>query len=321
MGSFGVVLKTTNGGVNWIHTDAGLQGDLYSLFFLDAQTGFISANLETGLILKTTNGGTNWGYVLIGGLIPYDIYFINSMTGFASYSPGYLNKSTNGGNSWFVIPTGTSSSVYSLQFINEMTGYAAGSAVIKTTNGGNNWAIQLSGNIYPYFYSIFFLNANKGYTAGALNITNNFIMSTTDGGSNWYSQYSSPGLLLSLFFADSITGYCVGENGLILKTTTGGVTFIKQVSGAEPKSFSLDQNYPNPFNPTTKIKFALPKSKFAKLVIYDILGREAATLVNEQLKPGTYEADWNASNFPSGVYFYKLITNGFADTRKMILIK
>jgi hypothetical protein len=94
----------------------------------------------------------------------------------------------------------------------------------------------------------------------------------------------------------------------------------------------LFQNYPNPFNPVTKIKYQIPLSRgvsagrgvFTKLIIYDILGREIATLVNEQLKPGTYEVEWSAtgggSNYPSGVYFYKLITNDFSETKKMVLI-
>jgi hypothetical protein len=93
-----------------------------------------------------------------------------------------------------------------------------------------------------------------------------------------------------------------------------------------PKEYTLYNNYPNPFNPVTKIIFDIPPSKGAggmtvQLVIYDILGREIATLVNEQLKPGTYEIEWDAISYPSGVYFYKLITSEFIETKKMVLIK
>ncbi len=96
---------------------------------------------------------------------------------------------------------------------------------------------------------------------------------------------------------------------------------IKPISSEVPNSFKLVQNYPNPFNPSTKINFALPKPDFVKLVVYDILGREVATLVNESLKPGTYEVEWNASNFSSGVYFYRLETDGYIETKKMIVVK
>ncbi len=106
-----------------------------------------------------------------------------------------------------------------------------------------------------------------------------------------------------------------------LKSITTGIISNNEI----PSEFMLYQNYPNPFNPATKIKFALPNSSFAKLVIYDILGRELETIVNEQLKPGTYEVDWSAvgggSNYTSGVYFYIISTGDYSQTKKMILVK
>ena len=88
-----------------------------------------------------------------------------------------------------------------------------------------------------------------------------------------------------------------------------------------PSKYALMQNYPNPFNPTTKIRFDLPKSTQAKLIIYDILGREIITLINEKLNAGSYEVEWSAGSYPSGVYFYRLITKDFSQTKRMMLIK
>jgi hypothetical protein len=94
-----------------------------------------------------------------------------------------------------------------------------------------------------------------------------------------------------------------------------------------PTKFALYQNYPNPFNPVTKIRFDIPvvngrdRSLTAHVVIYDILGREITTLVNEQLQPGTYEVEWNAGNLPSGIYYYRLTTDIYTETRKMVLIR
>lgn len=105
------------------------------------------------------------------------------------------------------------------------------------------------------------------------------------------------------------------------------ITFIRSVIGIEPIStiipgdFFVNPNYPNPFNPTTKIKFGLPKSAFVKMSVYDILGREVAVLVNEQLQAGEFQADWNASNFPSGIYFYRIEADNFVKTAKMMLVK
>jgi uncharacterized delta-60 repeat protein len=96
---------------------------------------------------------------------------------------------------------------------------------------------------------------------------------------------------------------------------------IQTISSEIPESFSLSQNYPNPFNPSTVISFKLAVNSYAKIIVYDILGNEISTLVNERLKAGTYEAEWDGSNFSSGVYYYKLIAGDFVETRKMILVK
>ncbi|MFA7359785.1 MAG: T9SS type A sorting domain-containing protein [Candidatus Kapaibacterium sp.] len=88
-----------------------------------------------------------------------------------------------------------------------------------------------------------------------------------------------------------------------------------------PLTYALSQNFPNPFNPVTRISFALPKQGFVTLKVYDVLGKEVATLVNEMKNQGSYSVDFNASNFSSGVYFYKIETNGFSDIKKMMMIK
>ena len=121
-------------------------------------------------------------------------------------------------------------------------------------------------------------------------------------------------------FTDANNGTAVGWYGTILRTTNGGV-FVKQISSEIPEGFSLYQNYPNPFNPITKIRFDIRRSSNVRLIVYDILGREVAALVNEKLGAGSYEVDWNGSDYPSGVYFYKLSTDGFSDVKKMILVK
>ena len=96
---------------------------------------------------------------------------------------------------------------------------------------------------------------------------------------------------------------------------------IQNYNSEIPLNFSLNQNYPNPFNPVTAFKFALPKSSYAKLTLYDLLGKTVTVLVNEQLNAGNYKIIWDASNYSSGVYFYKLEADEFTETKKMILIK
>jgi hypothetical protein len=101
---------------------------------------------------------------------------------------------------------------------------------------------------------------------------------------------------------------------------------IVPISNEVPKSFGLLQNYPNPFNPATKIRFNIPpaeqgSSLFTKLTVYDILGKEVSLLVNEHLQPGKYEVTFNTKNLPSGIYFYRLTSGEFNETKKMLLVK
>ena len=93
------------------------------------------------------------------------------------------------------------------------------------------------------------------------------------------------------------------------------------MSGVTPTEFRLEQNYPNPFNPSTQIKFSVPQTSNVKIIVTDILGKEVATLVNDNLTAGNYSATFNANSVSSGIYFYTLITDNFKQSKKMILIK
>jgi hypothetical protein len=109
-----------------------------------------------------------------------------------------------------------------------------------------------------------------------------------------------------------------GIDALVIERSTIGIQII---SSEIPEAFSLGQNYPNPFNPMTNFKFQIPNSSFVKLLIFDISGKEITKLVYGELKPGTYRADWDASDYSSGIYFYTLASGNFKQTKKMILIK
>ncbi len=126
-----------------------------------------------------------------------------------------------------------------------------------------------------------------------------------------------------------------GDKDLMLGNIKGGLYYyenwdvfgIQQIGTEIPNNYSLYQNYPNPFNPTTKIKFSIPllrgvsEGRGVLLIIYDITGKIVSTLINQPLNAGTYEVDFDASNLPSGVYFYKLTGGGFSESKRMILVK
>ncbi len=104
-------------------------------------------------------------------------------------------------------------------------------------------------------------------------------------------------------------------------TQAGGTIRVDKISSEVPADYHLSQNYPNPFNPKTIINYTLPKSNDVTLTVFDALGREVITLVNEYQTIGSYKVTFDASSISSGIYFYKLITNGFSDTKRMILVK
>ncbi|MBK8551487.1 MAG: T9SS type A sorting domain-containing protein [Ignavibacteria bacterium] len=123
------------------------------------------------------------------------------------------------------------------------------------------------------------------------------------------------------YFINSSTGWVAGNK--LLKTTNGGglLTNVNNTSENIPSEFSLYQNYPNPFNPTTKIKFDIQKTSFTKLSVYNSEGKIIETLYNGNLNAGSYEINFDRSNYPSGIYFYKLETSEYIFSKKMLLLK
>jgi photosystem II stability/assembly factor-like uncharacterized protein len=346
----GGVYKTTNGGTNWMPLNITGTLGYYTVFFLDSNNGFIGgAGSQSGLFAKTTNGGVNWDYLFSVDLIG-SLFFTNINTGFSSVMTSmqgiiYILKTTNGGVNWaynysWSYPAALQPSIF---FTNDSTGFASGyvdnngyhAAIIKTINKGYSWVRKFYAR--GTLSSIFFVNQNVGYSVGIdSGYSPGLIVKSTNSGENWFKQLCPTTLnLRSVFFVNENVGYACGNSGVIIKTTDGGgpPLGIEQKTNEIPQSSSLSQNYPNPFNPVTRIKFSLPVPskggawKNVRLVIYDILGREVATVIpppgggQEGLKPGSYEVTWDGSRYASGVYFYKLVTDEYVETKKMVLIK
>jgi photosystem II stability/assembly factor-like uncharacterized protein len=237
-----------------------------------------------------------------------------------------IYKSTSGGINWAPQFTTTNfHNIYAFYFIDENTGWASGyrETILKTTNGGVNWAFQrdISGGMG--FYSVYFINANTGWVVGDFSVLGSNALSTTNGGSSWSpSNVSAGGRITKIQFVNNTTGWMVGQHNSVYYTTNnGGLTSVTKNNNQLPNKYELYQNYPNPFNPETNIKFQTSESGDVRITIFDILGRKVSILVNERLSPGTYNAVWDASDFPSGIYYYRLESNDYYETRKMILLK
>lgn len=313
------IFRTINGGSNWINQiNPGYS--LKAISFLNSKIGYCSGTNNDGILMKTTNGGLNWitftvDFSAWGGgnivIINQNVIFINSWS--------RTLKSTNGGLNWFNV-SHPGFGIHNLFFIDINTGFAVGYdfSIYKTTNSGIYWTNKYNNPNSAYVNSIHFLNSMTGFAGGDRGI----LLKTINAGENWYEVYSPSSNDVNTVLMQDTDIINIGGSQFIYKTIEGVIP-IKVLNNniVLPRLFSLSQNYPNPFNPQTKIKFAVPKASFTKLVIYDLLGREVTTLLNEELKPGTYEADWDGSNFSSGVYFYKLVAGDFVETNKMVLMK
>lgn len=191
-----------------------------------------------------------------------------------------------------------------------------------------NWLQQSSGTNQT-LQAVSFTDLYNGTTVAKSGI----ILNTTDGGNTWNQQNRiTTNDLYDVFFTSPNIGTAIGEAGTIINTTYPGITSIETEREDKPfpSGFSLSQNYPNPFNPTTKIKFSIPQNvrretANVSLKIYDVLGREIATLINEEIRQGRtageYEVEFNAENLPTGIYFYRLKAGDFIQTKKMVLLK
>jgi hypothetical protein len=128
----------------------------------------------------------------------------------------------------------------------------------------------------------------------------------------------------SVRFTDERSGVAVGEWGRILRTSDGGVNWVSDEQNqppGDPHELFLEQNYPNPFNPMTTIRFSIMKLDHVRLIIYDLLGREVKTLVDERRMPGSYEVTLTGRGLASGLYLCRLTVGNSAATRKLLLLR
>lgn len=320
------VFRTSNGGANWLQVFTQANGFINSILMATPQAGFMMGDPVGGRwsLWGTLTGGLTWDstsfYLPQNGS---DAGWNNSMylEGNTGISFGTNNtrvyKTTN-----LVIwtPQTTTGQVnsYAIWFNNLTNGMTGGTGLLFTNNGGATWnptstALPGSGNLAAISGTGSFWVVARQTTA--------IYTSTNDGGA-WNTSYTAPAgnyRHISNDRASRTVFYGVRTNGGISRGLI--ILGITPVSSEIPKAFNLEQNYPNPFNPNTNIRFSISESGFVTLKIYDILGREVSTLVNENLNAGKYDISFDASNLTSGVYYYTLTAGNFVETRKMILSK
>ncbi len=323
-GARGGIFKTTDKGKTWqSYSVKVLDGNLYnvtSLFFFNENIGWAIAGKY---IEKTTDGGKTWNIADSSNYGAYTIKYVSEKKGFVFTSNKQILSTMDGGLTWnakTVDGLKTDAIVYSVVFSDSLNGVGVGrlGTVMRTSDGGANWSVQQLSIGNSHLKSVYFVNKDTGWAVGWYG----FIYRTNDGGATWEQQVSNTTVNLNaIYFTSNTNGIIVGEKGLILTTTTGGIP--TQVSSLQnlTKNFLLSQNYPNPFNPTTMVNYQIPKDGNVTIKVFDNLGREVATLVNEYKTTGRYSVEFNASKLSSGVYYYLLTSGEYKSVKKMVVMK
>ncbi|MBE2226163.1 MAG: T9SS type A sorting domain-containing protein [Ignavibacteria bacterium] len=330
------LMISTNGGVNFTTVPTSSFGGQNVQAVACGKNGYIYAGTNGGGLHRSTDFGVTWNpstltatqiiTIAVDRFNPSIIY-----AGATSTTPGVngFYKSTDHGAT-FSANTNPGINIYGIAQIDQLTlvtgSTSTGGPVHKSTNGGLNWVVAATGYVSRSAMIYYSSSLPVVYLAG-----NGGVFFSLNGGSNFtnagLTHNSTP---LTTHGIKIVTGVSGSSNGGAWIWTEP--LSVEPTSGSIPESYSLSQNYPNPFNPSTKIHFQIPAVETTRLAkptawwvvslrVYNALGSEVATLVNQQLAPGTYSATWNASNHPSGVYFYRLSAGEFTETNKMILIK
>lgn len=322
----GTIAKTTNSGITW-NVQLNIDPKYFSYIqFTNIDTGWaFSRGWQDNPIYKTTNSGQSW-------FQQYNFPFHNIRFVDGSYGYGLagsnIYKTTNGGDNWelqYVDPLNSFSDIF---FVNRNKCWVVGEngIVLTTDNGGipvelTSFTSSVSINDVTLNWLTATETNNQGFQIERRNVQdesyddwNSFGFVTGNGTTTEPQSYS---------FADK--NLEAGKYQYRLKQIDFDGTFEYsnkiEVEINVPLKFSLGQNYPNPFNPSTSIQYAIASRQFVTLKVYDVLGNEIATLVNEEKPAGNYDVEFNASHMASGIYYYQLRAGEFVETKKMILMK
>ena len=356
-GNAGIFYRTTDGGESWYVAQNITQNVIKWIGispFNKSEIYFISDGF-INILYRSTDGGENWEEI---GSFPSDSHgnrvtvaldLLRDSTLYAGVSTDLLGdffyKSTNRGDSWIFVsepPVGTAETRSDLFLLGRIYLFAQYKA---TDDGGFNWYAFDSGLPNQQNYLSFYMNAN--YPNKLFNLRRDGLYVTKNDSINWQLiedsetlplnvgsggfNFGDVGQMINLFIEVESNQFYVGTAQGIYKSNL--ITNIQEEINNAEFNFHLEQNYPNPFNPNTKIVFTIPsnlpdgktgvkrETSNVTLKVYDILGKEVATLVNEELEAGKYEIDFIVRDLSSGIYFYTFRSGSFVKTKKMVLIK
>lgn len=315
------IYRSTNSGTNWVEVSNPFVRN-YGLITTPDNKIFAIRDFSPACLVSTNNGD-NWTSVSVANPEPFGYSLIFSSGNNIYLDGNYkLHASTDNGITWngyatpdsFYVSMGAASGSNVLAMMEK---FSEPDRMYKSSNNGVTWAqvTMPSTNVYSLTGkdNIFFAATSEG------------VFLSKDYGATWINRNQgyvsgNNSFPYALYFFNNNV-YMGTHAKSVYKRNYSDIIGIKNISSVTPDKFLLSQNYPNPFNPATKINFSLPLKSFVRLKVYNSLGKEVANLVNENLQSGIYEYSFNGQSLTSGIYFYKLETDNFSETKKMMLIK
>lgn len=322
LGTDSGVFLSTNNGQNWVQTELKHR----RVWSFAVKGNNIFAGTAGHGVYLSTNNGVNWQQ---SGLTNY---FISSLAVsgnniFAGdWESPTVFRSTNNGTNWMQTYLGYAIYRVVLCLAVKENYIFAGTdnyGVFYSSNNGINWTQTVLNN-----FSVLSIKTNSNYLfVGATSYSSGGVYLSSNNGVSWIlrNQGLNPFNIWSLITTSQYI--FAGTDSSVWRRSLSEIIGIQKISTNIPDKFSFSQNYPNPFNPTTSIRYKVESRKFIRLIVYDILGKEIATLVNEKLNAGEYEVQFPNEQLtnvqlPSGVYFYSLFAEGnLIETKKMVLLK
>ena len=344
--SQGRIIATKDGGLNWMvqFENSGLTEFMNYIEMFDEYNGIAMGDAISdttyGLIIRTGDGGATWNImqnnnpIWVSGNTWRAIDFVSIEIGYFGESwigrDGQgISKTMDGGNNWEIIYNDVRHPL--IKFYDEKHGMFINTNGKggRTFDGGETWEAVSFNFKSQSKEPIYVLPNDLEYVGESHNnvwaVFSDTVFYSSNFGETW-QEYIFEGDIHfdDIEFIDENTGWLITRNGIYFTTNNGNmITDVRE--NIISTSFKLNQNYPNPFNPSTTIKYSIPADmrheyQDVRLGVYDILGREVFKLVDEKQKAGDYEVEFIGSGLSSGIYFYRIQTNDFVETKKMMLL-
>lgn len=319
-GNDGMIMHSSDGGITWQSQTSGVSEKLRDIWFADAMYGWAVG--RDGILLATSDGGATWSSQSSPATDDLrGIYMLDTQRGWIVGSDGLILYTSNGGQLWetqLSVPGGEEDEFEAVFALNENYVWAVGGQgrVYATTDSGENWNAQMSGTAVALM-DVYFTDMESGWIGGA----GGFLSAAMMGGAMWHTQIPPEAASFNaIYFVHSGLGFMAGGNGEIYK--------YEEIQSADDDpavvsttSIELLPAYPNPFNPSTTLSIVNPRAQWVSLKIYDLLGREVATLQNAPLGAGQHSYTFSGAALSSGLYIAQAQTGNTSVSRKLTLVK